>query len=71
MTAISHSLYHHGNEGASGNEGSVVMVSNIIVFGMLLALPLSLGCCVYYIANDSDLNPWHEQRERNRKRRYW
>ena len=53
MTAISYSLYHHGNGGSSGNEGSVVMVSDTIVYGMLLGLAVSLRCCVYYIATDS------------------
>jgi len=47
------------------------MVSATIVFGMLLGLAVSLWCCVYYVATDRGLNPWHEQRERNRKRRYW
>jgi len=32
MTAISYSAYHHGNGGASGNEGCVAMVSNVIVY---------------------------------------
>ena len=71
MTATSYSLYHHGNGGSSGNEGSVVMVSDTIVYGMVLGLAVSLWCCVYYIATDSGLNPWCEQRESNRKRRYW
>ena len=45
------------------------MVSDIVVYGMLLGLAVSLWCYVYYIATDSGLNPCHEQRERNRKRR--
>jgi hypothetical protein len=36
------------------------MVSDTIVFGMLLGLAVSLWCCVYYVATDSGLNPWHE-----------
>jgi hypothetical protein len=47
------------------------MVSDLIAYGMLLGLAVSLWCCVYYIATDSGLNPWYEQREPNRKRRYW
>jgi hypothetical protein len=71
MAATCCSPYHHGNEGASGNEGSVVMVSDTIFYGMLFGLAAGLWCCVYYIATDSALNPWHEQRERSRERRYW
>ena len=71
MAASSYSPYQHGNGGGSGNEGSVVMVSDAIVYGMLLGLAVSLWCCVYYITTDSGLNPWCEQRESNRKRRYW
>ena len=57
--------------GGVGNEGSVVMASNVTVCAMLLGLAAGLWCCVYYIATDSGLNPWHERRERNRKRRYF
>jgi hypothetical protein len=57
--------------GGVGNEGSVAMASNVIVCAMLVGLAAGLWCCLYFIATDSGLNPWHEQHERNRKRRYW
>jgi hypothetical protein len=44
------------------------MTSNVIVCAMLLGLAAGLWSCLYFIATDSGLNPWHE---RNRKRRYW
>ncbi len=47
------------------------MTSNVIVCAMLLGLAAGLWSCLYFIATDSGLNPWHEQHERNRKRRYW
>jgi len=47
------------------------MTSNVIVCAMLLGLAAGLWGVFYYIATDSDLNPWHEQCERNRQRRYW
>ena len=55
---------------AAALGGSGRLVSEIVC-GMLLALVAGLWCCVQNFASDSDVNPWHEQRERNRKRRYW
>jgi len=46
------------------------MTSNIIICAMLSGLAAGLWSCVYYIATDSGLNPWHERRERNHERRY-
>ena len=46
------------------------MTSNIIICAMLSGLAAGLWSCVYYIATESGLNPWHEWRERNRERRY-
>jgi hypothetical protein len=47
------------------------MASNVTVCAMLLGLAAGLWSIFYYIAADSALNPWHEQRERNRERKYW
>ena len=47
------------------------MASDVTVCAMLLGLAAGLWGVFYYIATDSGLNPWHEQRERIRQRMYW